>query len=145
MRSSFRSDLTRGSLDRRWLALLYPELKSLPADRWSEALRLARQSELAPSERIGVLAAVGVCTYLLQPLGDPAGDFFARYLLQFLLAVPLLAALASPWLLRRTRRGLQNEARRLYGGESCSGLPTTAHLERGALSTAHERDRKNNP
>jgi hypothetical protein len=145
MRFDFRSDRTGGRLDRRWLALLYPELKHLPADRWSEALGLARQIELAPSERIGVLAAVGVCAYLLQPLGDSAAGFFTRYLMQFLLAIPLLAALVSPWLLRRTRRGLQHEARRLYGGESCPGMPTTPRFERGALSTARDRDRRNDP
>jgi hypothetical protein len=112
--------------DWMWLSKLYPELERIPRKRWPQALQRARETELLPSEWIGILAAVGVSAYGLQPFGDPAAGLLVHYLGQFLLALPLVALLASPWLVRRTRRGLRREADRFYGGDPCpeSQAPT---------------------
>lgn len=127
MRSLLPIGHGRDSVHRAWLPVLYPELKRMPAESWPQALKRARRTELSTGERIGVLTAVALSAYLLQRLGDPEAGLFLRFLEQFLLALPAIALLASPWLVRRTRRGLQHEAQRFDGGESCpeSQTPTS--------------------
>ena len=129
-------------LGRRWLTLLYPQLRLLPAEQWSAALGRARQCALSPLEHAGVLAAVGIAAWVLQPLGDPAAGPLARYLEQFMAALPLLALFVSPWLVRRTRRGLTHEARRFDGGESCPAMQAAARRERSPLETVQGRHGK---
>jgi hypothetical protein len=119
MRSLLRFRHGRESFDRAWLTVLYPQLKRMPLESWPHALQRARQTELSAGERAGILAAIGFSAYLLQPLGDPAAGLVVRALEQFLLALPAVALLASPWLVRRTRRGLQREAQRFDGGDPC--------------------------
>src|SRR5690606_27403013 len=100
----------------------------------ARVLRAARDTELDAAERFGVIASVGVAAYLLQSPIDGAG-WLVGTLIQFALAVPLLAVLVAPWLIRRTRRGLQREADRLDGGDPCpesqaATQPTGRHADR---------------
>ena len=90
----------------RWRLLLYPRLRELPASTRGDALRAARQTELDTLERIGVLAGLVGTTVILQSVGADWYFPVARYLAQFALALPLLCFLVGPFLLRRTRRGL---------------------------------------
>ena len=99
--------------------MVYPELRNIAPALWPEALRQARAAELDVAERVGVVASIAIATYLLQWVDDGSWSVLSHYLAQFILALPLLAVLVSPWLLRRTRRVLRTEAARLYGGESC--------------------------
>lgn len=108
------------------LPKLYPELAHLPPTRWSTFLRQARQTELAASERIGILAAVAISAYVLQPVGEAGQNLIVRYLVQFAIALPLVGLLASPWLVRRTRRGLQSAASDFNGDEPCKDSQTAA-------------------
>jgi hypothetical protein len=116
----------RDQLEALLLPRLYPELAHLPRTRWRVLLREARQTELATSERIGILAAVAISAYALQPVGEAGQSLIAGYLVQFALALPLVALLASPWLARRTRRGLQRAASRFTGGDPCKNSQTAA-------------------
>jgi hypothetical protein len=113
-------------IEHRWLRLMYPDLARVPSSHRARVLRAARATELDTSERIGIAGAVGVTAYLLQSTTDAAHGVFAVSLTQFVLAWPLLSILVAPWLVRRTRRGLQHEAQRFDGDESCpeSQAPT---------------------
>lgn len=119
------------------LPKLYPELARVPRARWSSMLRHARQTELAVSERLGVLAAVAIAAYALQPVGE-GQSLIVRYLVQFAIALPAVALLAAPWLVRRTRRGLQSATSRFNGGELCQDSQTAAATEPSA-GKARER------
>jgi hypothetical protein len=135
-----RSNVSRyaaSRLGRRWLTLLYPQLRLLPAEQWAGALERARSSALSPLEHAGVLAAVAIAAWVLQPLGDPAAGPLVRYLEQFMAALPLLALLVSPWLVRRTRRGLAHEASRSDGGESSPASQTSPRRDRNPLGSVH--------
>jgi hypothetical protein len=121
-----RSILQMGrQLEALLLPKLYPELSHVPQVRWSSMLRHARQTELAVSERLGVLAAVAIAAYALQPIGE-GQSLIIRYLVQFAIALPTVALLAAPWLVRRTRRGLQIATSRFNGGELCKDSQTAA-------------------
>lgn len=106
-------------IEHDWQRLIYPTLDRVPPRQRSHVLRAARATELDTSERLGIVGAVGVTAYLLQSSSDAAAGLFASTLIQFVLAWPLLAVLVAPWLVRRTRRGLQREAQRFDGGDSC--------------------------
>jgi hypothetical protein len=134
MRSNVSSCAT-SRLGRGCLMLLYPQLRLLPAEQWAGALERARASALSPLEHAGVLAAVGIAAWVLQPLGDPAAGPLVRYLQQSMAALPLLALLVSPWLVRRTRRGLAHEASRSDGGESFPASQTSARRDRNPLGS----------
>ena len=99
--------------------LVYPELRDIAPALWPDALRRARALNLDVAERLGILASIAIVTYILQWVDNESWGILTHYLAQFVLALPLLAVLVAPWLLRRTRRGLRNEAARLYGGHSC--------------------------
>lgn len=88
-------------------------------ERWASALGRARQAELTLVERAGIATAVGFAAWLLRPLADPGAALVVRYIEQFLLALPVIALLVSPWLVRRTRRGLRREAGSSHGDEPC--------------------------
>jgi hypothetical protein len=98
----------------------YPQLRRWPAIQRADVLRRARAIELDPLERCGIVAAVLAACVLLEPLSASAAPSFARYIEQFILAVPLLLVLTAPFLIRRTRRGLLFEHSSKYGGEACT-------------------------
>jgi hypothetical protein len=106
-------------IGRRCLLLLYPELRGIQPGRWANALERARQAELTLVERAGFVAAVGFAAWLLRPLADPGAVLVLRYIEQFMLALPVIALLVSPLLVRRTRRGLRREAGSSHGDEPC--------------------------
>lgn len=97
-------------LKRMGMLLLYPDLKGIPEHDWAAALNGARRLPLDTVELIGIVAGVVLATWMLRDL-MPAADVATATTLnvmRFLLAIPLLALFGGPFLLRRTRRGLES-------------------------------------
>ncbi len=105
---------------RAWLLIAYPRLREVPAGEWPAVLERARAVALDLTERLAILVGIGFTTYLLQSIRTDPQHLFAHYLLQFALALPLIAILVGPFLVRRTRRGLDLEVTRRYGGDQCT-------------------------
>jgi|JI10StandDraft_1071094.scaffolds.fasta_scaffold356520_2 hypothetical protein len=91
------------------LAIALPRLDELPPGERERAVEQARQIEFDATERIGLVAGVVLTAYLLRfdVAQAQAMSLPLRYLMQFVSALPLLALLVGPFLLRRTRRGLE--------------------------------------
>lgn len=90
------------------LLWLFPRLADVPAHQWNRVLQQARDVDFDAIERIGLLAGVAFAAYLFD-LPAPAGpslSSFIYYVVVFLQALALLAMVAGPFYLRRTRRGL---------------------------------------
>jgi hypothetical protein len=91
-----------------WSVLL-PELGHLPPSDQVEALQTARKTDLDVFELLGVafgLVAVTAFTqYVLAEASLPSR--LAAALLNFGVAVPLVALVVAPFHIRRLRRGLQ--------------------------------------
>jgi hypothetical protein len=89
--------------------LLYPELRAYGRQDRARLLRDARQEPFELLEWAGILAAlvivVGITRYSVAGFG--LADRIAVALANFFVAVPLLAATAGPFFVRRTRRGLR--------------------------------------
>lgn len=102
------------SLGAMLVGLLYPRLRRVPPERWRRILERARSEPLDAVETISIAAAVGLAAWLLETMSDAprAHGAATEFLLQFLAATPLVAAIAGPLLLRRTRRGIERELRR---------------------------------
>lgn len=109
-----RNEPTERSVDRlrqQMLAILYPALAALPPRDREAALRRARAVDFDFLEWTGILGGMGLVAWLLQfdlPLSGASAPL-AVLLLQFPLALVLLAAIVGPLYLRRTRRGLERE------------------------------------
>ena len=93
--------------------LLYPELQAYaPGDR-ARLLRDASKEPFDFLEIAGILAAlvvvVGATRYGVAEFN--LIDRFAIAIANFIVAIPLLAVMAGPFLVRRTRRGLQKRLR----------------------------------
>lgn len=99
------------------LLVAYPALRQLPRIEWDDALAQARETGFDTIELIGVVAGVAFATYLLRFDANQAATLAlpARYLIQFVVAAPLLALVVGPFYLRRTRRGLDQEIERRHG------------------------------
>jgi hypothetical protein len=98
----------------RLLTLLYPELEAYPPESRPEALRHARRQPLDWLELAGLgLAVVGVAFLTRYGVeGLAIGERLAAAWANFLVAAPLLALAAGPFLWRRTRRALKQARRR---------------------------------
>ena len=103
--------LIRRSLLVQWLlAHVFPRLRDWPVRQWPEMLAKARSIEFDRFEQIGTLGGVLLVTALLQPATSTEASVIAAYLIQFLLALPLLLLLLGLFYLRRIRRGLEELA-----------------------------------
>lgn len=102
------------------LLFAYPALRQLPRLEWDGALTQARETNFDTMEWMGIVAGVAFATYLLRFDADQAAALSlpVRYFIQFLVAVPLLALIVSPFYLRRTRRGLDQAIERRRGPDS---------------------------
>lgn len=91
--------------------LLYPRLAALPEGERPAALERARRTAFDVIELVGIalglVVATAVTRYGAAELGplERVGAAAAN----FILAVPLLALLVGPFLVRRVRRGLERE------------------------------------
>lgn len=93
---------------------LYPRLRELPPETWESMLSKAREADFETAEWAGVIGGVACVAWLLgvEPSVLATQPRFIVHLLQFVLALPLLAAVVGPIYLRRTRRGLDRELAR---------------------------------
>ena len=93
--------------------LLFPELRAHGRKERARLLQEASKEPLDFLEWVGILAGlvlvVSFTRYSVAGLG--LADRFAVALANFLLAVPLLVVTVGPFLVRRTRRGLQKRPR----------------------------------
>ena len=96
--------------------LLYPELRALSPQERGRALRQAREQPFDLAELAGMALAVVLVTSLTR-YGFSHGvlEQFSMGLGSFIVAIPLLALTAGPFLYRRTRRGLEHALRRNAG------------------------------
>ncbi|WP_263769311.1 hypothetical protein [Propionivibrio soli] len=101
------------------LSWVYPALRQLPLSDWDAALRNAKDTESDSFERWWAIAGLGLITYLLAFDGNQTADSSlpARYLAQFLMAVPLIVVVMGPAHVRRVRRGLNKEIERRRSAE----------------------------
>ncbi len=89
--------------------LLYPELKSIAPHHQNHALKQAKEEPFELLEwagiLVGIVISVGVTRYSAAGFG--IAERLAAALANFAIAVPLIIILVGPFLVRRTRRGLQ--------------------------------------
>jgi hypothetical protein len=92
---------------------LLPELQRFAPAQREQALRAARATALDTFELVGMafglIAVTALTKYALSD--DSLSTRFAMAALNFLVALPLLAAVLGPFHLRRLRRGLRQQLR----------------------------------
>jgi hypothetical protein len=96
------------------VSLFYPELAAFPAAERPGVLRRARAAPLEAVE-LALIAAALVAVTALTRYGVAEFAFTDRLvaaLANFAVALPLLAGMVGPVLVRRTRRGLRAESDR---------------------------------
>lgn len=96
-------------MNRLWLVLL-PELRQFAAAEQGRALRAARNTALDLTELLGMAAGLVLVTALTRyGLTETSlSSRFSAAVLNFIVAVPLLAVCLGPFHLRRLRRGLRH-------------------------------------
>lgn len=96
------------------LLLAFPALSKLPRAEWNQALRQARAANFDTIEWLSVMAGVVFVTYFLRFDPELAATISPgmRYLVQFVVALPLLVLIVGPFYLRRARRALDLELER---------------------------------
>jgi hypothetical protein len=99
-------------MSRLWPVLL-PELRQFPAVEQDEALKAARNTELDMLELLGMAAGLVAVTALTRYslAGASLSSHFGAAVLNFALAMPLLAVFLGPFHIRRLRRGLRERLR----------------------------------
>ena len=93
--------------------LLYPELQTYGRRDRARLLQEASKEPFDFLEWVGILAALVLVVSFTRysVAGFSLVDRFAVMLANFLVAVPLLVVTVGPFLVRRTRRGLQKRRR----------------------------------
>ena len=95
-------------MHRLWLMLL-PELGQFPPRDQAKALKTAHETDLDIFELLGVAFGLVLVTaatqYVLPDRSLPSR--FAAALINFIIAVPLIALAVAPFHIRRLRRGLR--------------------------------------
>lgn len=100
-------------MNRLWPVLL-PELRHFPAAEQDAALKAARDTALDMLELLGMAAGLVVVTGLTKYSLSDSGmsTRFGAALLNFVVALPLLAVCLGPFHVRRLRRGLREQLQR---------------------------------
>ena len=114
MLRSLGTHSTPAMVNRRVMLWLYPRLRETPADTWPRLLEKARDTEFVTGEWIGIVGGTCFVVWLLgmESAAQPLPSRLFAFLLQFAVALPLLALVVGPFMLRRTRRGLDREIAR---------------------------------
>jgi hypothetical protein len=98
-----------------WLeVLLYPQLRRFPAQERAQALRKAREATFDVVELVGIALGLVLVTALTRYQAEAydALERVAAVLVNFVIAIPLLLVFVVPFLVRRVRRGLDQEVAR---------------------------------
>jgi hypothetical protein len=92
-------------------SLLYPQLQSFPADERARVLKSARLMPFDVVELVGIAVGLMLVTAVTRGLLAEVAVMsrVLSLLLNFLIAIPLLALLVGPFWIRRNRRGLEQE------------------------------------
>lgn len=100
-------------MNRLWPVVL-PDLRRFPATEQDEALKAARRTELDLLELVGMAAGLVAVTALTRYSisGTAMSSRFGAAILNFIVAIPLLAVFLGPLHLRRLRRGLRDQLQR---------------------------------
>ena len=100
-------------MNRLWPVLL-PELRQFPAAEQDPALKAARDTPLDILELLSMAAGLVLVTALTRySLSDAnVSTRFGAAVLNFVVAVPLLALVLGPFHIRRLRRGLRDQLQR---------------------------------
>ena len=100
----------------QWLlARLFPRLRQWPVRDWPALMARAQATDFDRFERLGIVAALVLTTWLLRPAADTGGSAPLAFVSQLLMSVPWLLLLAGPFFLRRIRRVLDREASAMPG------------------------------
>lgn len=100
----------------QWLlARLFPRLRQWPVRDWPALMARAQATDFDRFERLGIVAALVLTTWLLRPAADAGGSAPLAFVSQLLMSVPWLLLLAGPFFLRRIRRVLDREASAMPG------------------------------
>ena len=100
----------------QWLLLrIFPTLRAWPVREWPGLIAQVNASAFDSVERVGMLAAVALVSWLLQPAASQDTALPLLFLEQLFLALPLLVLTAGPFFLRRLRRGLDQAAKKRQG------------------------------
>lgn len=88
---------------------LYPELRLFTVDERVRVLHEAKTTPFDVLELFGMAAGLVIVTAVTRYAGSEldSNQRFAASILNFLLAIPLLALAVGPFLVRRVRRGLR--------------------------------------
>jgi hypothetical protein len=91
--------------------MLLPELGRFPPPDQVDALKKARETDLDILELLGVAFGLVLVTAATQyALSDQSMQSrFAAALLNFIVAIPLIALVVAPFHIRRLRRGLRGQ------------------------------------
>lgn len=111
---------------RSWITLIYPQLRAVPRDGWTPLIQRARATEFDLLERIAIIGALAFAAWTLEHIDADSAGMLAGNLLRYVLALALLACLIAPFILRRTRRGLDRELTKLRGGTTCPAHHSSA-------------------
>ena len=84
---------------------------------WPVLMARAQATDFDRFERIGLIAALVLTTWLLRPATDAGTSAALIFVSQLLMSVPWLLLLAGPFFLRRIRRVLDREASARRGEE----------------------------
>ena len=97
-------------MNRLWPVLL-PELRQFPAAEQDQALQTARDTPLDILELLGMAAGLVLVTaFTRYALADTSmSSRFAAAMLNFVVAMPLLAVTLGPFHIRRLRRALREQ------------------------------------
>ena len=93
-------------------AILYPQLRSFPAGERTSALREARKTPFDVIELVGMAVGLILVTAITRYQSEEwwgAMERTGAALLNFAVAIPLLVVFVGPFLVRRVRRGLDQE------------------------------------
>lgn len=94
--------------------LFYPQLTAFPAEERADALRRARRTALDVIELVGIAVGLVLVTAITRYQLEPSSfaDGFLAAMANVAVAVPLLIVFVGPFLVRRVRRGLDEELAR---------------------------------
>lgn len=103
----------------QWLLVqIFPRLRAWPVSKWPAVMEKVRCADFDRIERIGIVAAVVLTTWLLRPASGSNSPAAIVFLTQLPVALPLLFLMAGPFFLRRIRRVIDSEARSGREGRS---------------------------
>lgn len=96
----------------QWILVqVFPRLRDWPVREWPRVLSGVQMREFDQVERIGIIAAVVLVSWVLRPAASSDMTVPFAFLSQLAFSLPLLLLTAGPFFLRRIRRCLDEAAK----------------------------------